>query len=955
MEQQVPWKKEKIDVAVIIPTFREAENLPFLIPRLASALADAGLQGEIIIVDDDSQDGTVDLCRRMAAQYPIRLLVREQERGLSTAVVHGMLHADADVLVVMDADLSHPPERIPDLVAAVAARKADFAVGSRYVSAGRTDESWGVIRWLESKIANMLALPLTSARDPMSGFFAIRRETFLRANALNPIGYKIGLELMVKCGCRKVKEIPIHFQNRRLGKSKLTLREQINYLVHLVGLYNYRFERLSCFVKFCLVGATGLGVDLAMFTLLLGFLPLFAARALAIWIAMSWNFLLNRQFTFGIDRRHRILKQYILFCISCLGGAVLNWGISVGLSHQTVFFGGHPLLAAFLGVVAGAGLNYLFSRHITFQLNPAKTSDPTPCRCTMLENQQEGHRHHGNISSGFKAFWDSFLTISSRENARKQTLLIGLMFGVMLGLRLLGMALVPLIPEEAYYWMYAQHPALSYFDHPPMVAWLIGLGTAIFGDTEFGVRIVGNLLMIGASVLMYQFGRAWFGIRAGVLAALLLQIIPVYFGTGFIATMDAALVFFWMLCLVGVTVALKEEKAWGWYIGGAGLGLAILSKYTGIFLVPGTLLAVLAHRPWRRQMLTIQPYLGILLALVLFSPVIIWNAQHDWASFRFQFLNRWDADPMNVTSVLRFLGFQILVATPVILWVTGKIVFRKVRWLQRGMAPCNLIALAFSVPLLAVMAYKSLRYGIHINWTLPAYLSIIPLAAYQLDLTVHLGADEPRKYPLRTAWAVTVISCIAINISLLVYLLAVQPRTEWVSAFGPWEQLSEIVEEYEDRLEKESGQEPLIIAEGKYRLASVLAFYRTPLEEDVRAADSTTSQWVLGGQGLGYPYWHSLEEWQGRNVLYVTDDYGNTYERLKPRFREVKLVADERLLGLGHKRYRLAVGRHFSEQPPAKTGELISMSNPSLGFRSKWCARCSSIICLDSSPAVTQK
>lgn len=488
--------------------------------------------------------------------------------------------------------------------------------------------------------------------------------------------------------------------------------------------------------------------------------------------------------------------------------------------------------------------------------------------------------------------------------------MLGLLAGVMLGLRLLAMALVPLIPEEAYYWMYAKHPALSYFDHPPMVAWVIGAGTAIFGDTEFGVRIVDNVLMIGASLLMYRFGRAWFGTFTGVLAALLLHILPAYFGTGFIATMDAPLVFFWLLCMVGVTAALKEDRAWGWYLGGAGLGLAMLSKYTGVFLAPGALLAVVAYRPWRQHLLTIHPYLGILLAIALFSPVIIWNAQHDWASFHFQFLNRWDADPVSVTSVLKFVGFQVLVATPLVLWGGGMLVLRKVGRLRRGLAPRYLIVLAFSLPLLAVMAYKSF-YDIHLNWTLPAYLSVFPLVGHGVAITMRLQTNRHHGYALRKAWAVTTIFCVGLNILLSMYLLVLQPRVKWVSAFGPWKQLAEVVEEYEDRLEKERGEEPLIVAEGKCRLASVLAFYRRPLEKDVHTADFTTSQWPFGGEGLGYPYWHSLDKWRGKHVLYVDDDDENIEARLGPHFRRVELVADDRLMALGRKRYRLAIGYYL--------------------------------------------
>jgi len=223
-------------VSIIIPTFHEAPNLRELLPRILAILDQAGLAGQIIVVDDNSQDGTDEICAGLGQQSPIELLVRTEERGLSSAVIHGMQHAVGDFLLVMDADLSHPPEKIPELLDALNSSNADFAIGSRYVKGGKADKNWGLFRWFNSKVSTLLAWPLTSAKDPMAGFFAIRRERFESAKILDPVGYKIGLELMVKCGCKNVAEIPIAFQNRLHGESKLTLREQLNYLRHLKRL-----------------------------------------------------------------------------------------------------------------------------------------------------------------------------------------------------------------------------------------------------------------------------------------------------------------------------------------------------------------------------------------------------------------------------------------------------------------------------------------------------------------------------------------------------------------------------------------------------------------------------------------------------------------------------------------------------------------------------------------------
>jgi dolichol-phosphate mannosyltransferase len=166
-------------------------------------------------------------------------LVRTGERGLSTAVLNGLCAAEGEVLVVMDADLSHPPEKVLDLVNAIK-EGADFAVGSRYMRGGSTDDNWGLFRWVNSRAATWLARPISGTTDPMAGFFAMRKDRFTSARDLNPIGYKIALELQVKCDCQVIRDIPIRFRNRLHGKSKLSLREQLNYLRHIKRLYLYK-------------------------------------------------------------------------------------------------------------------------------------------------------------------------------------------------------------------------------------------------------------------------------------------------------------------------------------------------------------------------------------------------------------------------------------------------------------------------------------------------------------------------------------------------------------------------------------------------------------------------------------------------------------------------------------------------------------------------------------------
>ncbi len=251
-------------VAVIVPAWNEAENLPLLVPRVAAVLQ--GRSWEMIIVDDGSVDGTVDVCRPLAETYPVRLMVRNPPlHGLSGAVLDGIAATTGATIVVMDADLQHPPERIPALLEALD-HGADFALGSRYVPGGSTDGKWTLFRKVNSWVATVLARPFAGpVRDPMSGFFALRRATFNNAQRLTPLGYKIALELMCKCRVQHVQEVPIHFGLRTKGESKLNLKQQFRYLEHLSRLYDFTFPRASPISKFLISVVLGFAVGMCIF------------------------------------------------------------------------------------------------------------------------------------------------------------------------------------------------------------------------------------------------------------------------------------------------------------------------------------------------------------------------------------------------------------------------------------------------------------------------------------------------------------------------------------------------------------------------------------------------------------------------------------------------------------------------------------------------------------------
>lgn len=227
-----------VDCSIIVPAYREAENLRPLVTRIGAALT--GRAFEIIIVDDDSGDGTERLAAELSAQFPVRLIVRKDERGLSGAVLRGFEEARGDVLIVMDADLQHPAEVLPDFIAKFEDDSVEFVMGTRYSRGGEIAEDWSLGRRLGSRGASLLALPLAPVSDPMSGFFALRRSVWQRAENLDPIGYKIALELLVKSRAARIEEVPIRFATRVAGESKASLAEMLRYLKHLRRLYAFR-------------------------------------------------------------------------------------------------------------------------------------------------------------------------------------------------------------------------------------------------------------------------------------------------------------------------------------------------------------------------------------------------------------------------------------------------------------------------------------------------------------------------------------------------------------------------------------------------------------------------------------------------------------------------------------------------------------------------------------------
>lgn len=252
-----------VEYSIIVPAYKEAGNIDELTRRVFAALdAEGFAKGsvEMIIVDDNSRDGSVEKVQALRQQgYNVDILVRTTERGLSSAVIHGFNKSSGKYMMVMDADLQHPPESVPEVLRAFNVQGTEYVLGTRYPkkASGKKDiaivKDWPIHRRIISWGARILARPLTSLSDPMSGFFAIRRDVFNKGyKNVSPIGYKIAMELFVKCGVKKYEEVGFPFGVRTEGESKLTGKVIIHYLKHLKALYLYSFG-VICYVVLALL------------------------------------------------------------------------------------------------------------------------------------------------------------------------------------------------------------------------------------------------------------------------------------------------------------------------------------------------------------------------------------------------------------------------------------------------------------------------------------------------------------------------------------------------------------------------------------------------------------------------------------------------------------------------------------------------------------------------------
>ena len=442
-------------------------------------------------------------------------------------------------------------------------------------------------------------------------------------------------------------------------------------------------------------------------------------------------------------------------------------------------------------------------------------------------------------------------------------------------LRLAFLGLVNLIPEEAYYWNYAQHLDLSYLDHPPMVAWLIWVFTSVLGKSEFSVRLPAYICWIIAALFIFRLTLNLFDRNTAFRGILLLAVLPIYFGLGFFMTPDAPLYAAWAACLYFLERALLSRNHRAWWGVGISMGVGMLAKYTIALLGLGTLTFVLIDQQSRRWLLRPEPYLAAIVAVALFTPVLLWNMRHDWVSFVFQGPDRWTATPRFSFHVL--IGSFFLLLTPTALFGIVKVLLPQSIVIATGSyrsaaeSRRYLWVLTFTLVPLSIFVIYSFRHQIKLNWTAPIWLAAIPLLAWDMVPRASEIAGSMTKL-LRRLWMPTIIGLLIVHGAAFYYISLGLPGAGPVSTtrlFGPWRLLGEKVEAIEAVVEKETQSKPVIVGMDRNFLSSELSFYDFV---DHDAPMNMGGPHFFGGRSLMWAFWLPVSAAVGRNFIMIDFD-----------------------------------------------------------------------------------
>lgn len=453
-------------------------------------------------------------------------------------------------------------------------------------------------------------------------------------------------------------------------------------------------------------------------------------------------------------------------------------------------------------------------------------------------------------------------------------------------LRVLFIFIMGPMPQDAYYFFYSQHPALSYFDHPPMIAYMLKAFTFIFGNNTIAIKIADSFMVFMTLVLFYHLANCFLGERQLKKAMLLLISTLMVAVLSLVSTPDVPLVLFWTLSLLFLYQAIFRNISIYWLWSGIAMGLAFDSKYTAIYLPAGLILFLVLSKPYRHYLLSRWFWLAVVSFFVLISPVIIWNAAHDFASFKFQATSRMSSSTglhLQLKYFFGLLGHQSLILTPILfvaLIYLIFIVFKKYRFNFMKMAPEKLFLLCFFLPLVTSFTLISFLCWVKLNWLMPAYITGIIWASVYI----------PRKWVAYQVLLSLVVH-VLLAIEIIFYPFPVRSDDTW---FG-WKELAKQV--------------------GQLKQSHPAAFvfsgdgYKTSAELNLLMPGFTYSQNIIGENALEFDYVNTnLSILNGKDAIFIdsdphfnNDDKANQpNEKLQQYFKSVKELSPILIKKNGH-------------------------------------------------------
>jgi 4-amino-4-deoxy-L-arabinose transferase-like glycosyltransferase len=446
--------------------------------------------------------------------------------------------------------------------------------------------------------------------------------------------------------------------------------------------------------------------------------------------------------------------------------------------------------------------------------------------------------------------------------------------------RLVYVNFVPLVPEEAYYWKYARHLALSYFDHPPLTAYIIAFFTWLGGDNVISVRLGAVILSAALMILIYAIARRLFANPRWALLAVLTANCTILFSLGSVViTPDTPLLFFWALAIYGLVRLRESDSRRWWYVTGLAVGLGLLSKYTAVLLIPGIFIYLLLSSEQRKWLVTLHPYAALTVALLVFSPVIMWNYRHDWASFAFQLPSRFSQGfRLRPGYAIQLFFTQLGLLTPFIFLLAV------VGWLAsgwRGILKSNgRYALLFWVacPVFVVFGLSSLTRLVKMNWLAPAYIPSVIAGIAWMNSSAGVWPERFRRW-FKPGLILGLVFVVFAHLLPFISLSSMPSYDTWTG----WKEIASRIMQ----IKEEMGPETFIFGDD-YQIPSEITFY-TPNHQ------VTYSGEIIGQEGLQYDYWTDTGDLVGRNAIFVRSKAPRIrdIDRLKTHFDSIQ--EDDRL------------------------------------------------------------